>query len=110
MPGSAWGETEGRVWPPVSPAITPAVPSSSTRPDKRLDEKRREARACRRCDLWRDATRVVFGEGPVPARVMLVGEQPGDVEDRRGEPFVGPAGSFCASSSARSGCASRTST
>jgi DNA polymerase len=68
------------------------VPSSATRPEQRLDEKRREARACRRCDLWRDATKVVFGEGRVRAHVMLVGEQPGDVEDRRGEPFVGPAG------------------
>ena len=74
------------------PGYHAVVPSSSTRPEKRLDEKRREARACRRCDLWRDATSVVFGEGPVPARVMLVGEQPGDVEDRRCEPFVGPAG------------------
>ena len=70
------------------PGYHAVVPSS----EKRLDEKRRAARACRRCDLWRDATRVVFGEGPAPARVMLVGEQPGDVEDRRGVPFVGPAG------------------
>jgi len=92
MPGSAWGKTEGHGLAAGEPGYHPVVPSSSTRPDKRLDEKRREARACRRCDLWRDSTRVVFGEGPVPARVMLVGEQPGDVEDRRGVPFVGPAG------------------
>lgn len=51
-----------------------------------------EASACTRCDLYRDATQTVFGAGPVPARVMLVGEQPGDQEDRRGAPFVGPAG------------------
>jgi DNA polymerase len=76
------------------PGYHGVVPSSSTRPEKRLDDTRREARACRRCDLWHDATSVVFGEGPVPARVMLVGEQPGDVEDRRGEPFVGPAGTL----------------
>jgi uracil-DNA glycosylase len=57
-----------------------------------LEATRREAAGCRRCDLWRDATQIVFGEGPAPARVMLVGEQPGDVEDRRGAPFVGPAG------------------
>lgn len=50
------------------------------------------ARSCRACDLWRTGTQTVFGEGPRNADVMLVGEQPGDVEDRRGEPFVGPAG------------------
>ncbi|MDG3443612.1 UdgX family uracil-DNA binding protein [Nitrospirillum amazonense] len=47
---------------------------------------------CRRCDLYRDATQVVFGEGPVDARLVLVGEQPGDQEDKAGRPFVGPAG------------------
>jgi uracil-DNA glycosylase len=53
---------------------------------------REEAKTCRRCDLWRRATQTVFGAGPGGARLMLVGEQPGDVEDREGEPFVGPAG------------------
>ena len=48
--------------------------------------------ACRRCDLWRDATQGVPGEGPARADMMLVGEQPGDVEDLAGKPFVGPAG------------------
>jgi uracil-DNA glycosylase family protein len=67
------------------------VPSASATARK-LGEVRREAGACRRCDLWRDATQVVFGHGPAAARLMLVGEQPGDVEDRQGEPFVGPAG------------------
>jgi uracil-DNA glycosylase len=47
---------------------------------------------CRRCDLWRDATHGVRGEGPGRGRLMLVGEQPGDSEDRAGRPFVGPAG------------------
>jgi uracil-DNA glycosylase len=47
---------------------------------------------CRRCDLWREATRGVPGEGPAGAALMLVGEQPGDQEDRVGRPFVGPAG------------------
>ena len=51
-----------------------------------------EAAGCRACDLWRDATQTVFGEGPVRARLMLVGEQPGDREDVAGAPFVGPAG------------------
>ena len=48
--------------------------------------------ACRRCDLWRNATQGVAGEGPVRAALMLVGEQPGDQEDLAGKPFVGPAG------------------
>ncbi len=48
--------------------------------------------ACRRCDLWRDATQGVPGEDPAGARLMLVGEQPGDQEDLAGKPFVGPAG------------------
>lgn len=47
---------------------------------------------CRRCDLWRNATQAVAGEGAERAKIMLVGEQPGDEEDRRGHPFVGPAG------------------
>lgn len=47
---------------------------------------------CRRCPLWERATQAVFGEGAGTARVMLVGEQPGDMEDRQGRPFVGPAG------------------
>jgi DNA polymerase len=57
-----------------------------------LDAARRAAARCRACDLWARATQTVFGQGPVPARLMLVGEQPGDVEDRQGVPFVGPAG------------------
>jgi DNA polymerase len=47
---------------------------------------------CRRCDLWKHATQAVEGEGAARAKIMLVGEQPGDEEDRRGHPFVGPAG------------------
>lgn len=49
---------------------------------------------CRRCELWAQATQAVTGAGPVPAPIVLVGEQPGDEEDRRGEPFVGPAGTL----------------
>jgi uracil-DNA glycosylase len=52
----------------------------------------RKAARCRACDLWQDATQTVFGEGPSEAELMLVGEQPGDREDRSGRPFVGPAG------------------
>ena len=53
---------------------------------------RNEAAACTRCDLHRCATQTVFGEGPLDARIMFVGEQPGDQEDLAGRPFVGPAG------------------
>ncbi|MGW3150023.1 UdgX family uracil-DNA binding protein [Streptomyces sp. NPDC001177] len=53
---------------------------------------RRAAAGCRGCPLHREATQTVFGEGAAAARVMLVGEQPGDQEDRQGRPFVGPAG------------------
>jgi len=62
-------------------------------PDSRsLAELASAAATCRGCELYRDATQTVFGTGPARAAVLLVGEQPGDVEDRRGEPFVGPAG------------------
>ena len=57
-----------------------------------LEALREEAADCRACDLWRDATQTVFGEGPAGARLMMVGEQPGDKEDLAGRPFVGPAG------------------
>ncbi len=52
----------------------------------------KDAQGCERCDLYRNATQTVFGSGPNDARLMLVGEQPGDQEDKAGEPFVGPAG------------------
>ena len=57
-----------------------------------LDALREEAAGCRACDLYKNATQTVFGEGSERARVMFVGEQPGDREDREGKPFVGPAG------------------
>jgi uracil-DNA glycosylase len=57
-----------------------------------LDSLREQASTCRACPLWKDATQTVFGEGPSHAKVMLVGEQPGDKEDLAGHPFVGPAG------------------
>ena len=53
-----------------------------------------EARRCTRCDLYRYATQTVFGEGPLNANIMFVGEQPGDQEDLAGRPFVGPAGAI----------------
>ena len=57
-----------------------------------LETLRAEAADCRACPLWKDATQTVFGEGPQHARIMLVGEEPGDKEDLAGKPFVGPAG------------------
>jgi uracil-DNA glycosylase len=57
-----------------------------------LETLREEAAHCRACDLWKNATQIVFGEGPQDAQIMLVGEQPGDKEDLAGKPFVGPAG------------------
>ncbi|HEU5304772.1 MAG TPA: UdgX family uracil-DNA binding protein [Gemmatimonadales bacterium] len=61
-------------------------------PQPTLPKLRKAAAGCRGCDLWINATQTVFGEGPESAEVMLVGEQPGDQEDRAGHPFVGPAG------------------
>jgi DNA polymerase len=61
-------------------------------PAASLERVRREALSCRRCPLYANATQTVFGEGPVPCAVMMVGEQPGDREDIEGRPFVGPAG------------------
>jgi len=57
-----------------------------------LESLRAAARSCKGCDLYKNATQTVFGEGPKDASVMLVGEQPGEMEDRQGHPFVGPAG------------------
>jgi uracil-DNA glycosylase len=61
-------------------------------PDASLAELAEAAGVCEGCELYSAATQTVFGEGPAPARMMLVGEQPGDREDREGHPFVGPAG------------------
>jgi DNA polymerase len=57
-----------------------------------IDELREAVHGCRGCDLYKDATQAVFGEGPADATVLIVGEVPGDQEDRQGHPFVGPAG------------------
>ena len=69
------------------PGAGPFVPSPAS-----LDACRLAVQACRGCDLFRDATQAVFGEGRDGARMVLVGEQPGDREDLAGHPFVGPAG------------------
>jgi uracil-DNA glycosylase family protein len=57
-----------------------------------LSALREAAKDCKRCPLWKPATQTVFGEGPARARILVVGEQPGDKEDLAGRPFVGPAG------------------
>jgi len=61
-------------------------------PHASLADLRRAASGCKACDLWKTGTQTVFGEGKSSAAVMMVGEQPGDQEDRAGRPFVGPAG------------------
>jgi DNA polymerase len=73
--------------PGEAPSAEPFVPHTAC-----IAELSAAARECRGCDLYKTATQTVFGEGPKTARVMLVGEQPGDQEDIQGEPFVGPAG------------------
>jgi uracil-DNA glycosylase len=69
----------------TSPGVQ--IPSQPT-----VDALRDAAARCTGCDLYKNATQTVFGEGPERARIMLVGEQPGDAEDLAGHPFVGPAG------------------
>jgi DNA polymerase len=69
------------------PAPVPTIPAKPT-----LESVRAAARRCRACDLWKTGTQTVFGEGAPGAKLMLVGEQPGDQEDLTGHPFVGPAG------------------
>lgn len=69
---------------PTAAAFVPSTPD--------LDVLREAASGCRGCHLYEHATQTVFGRGTTGARLMLVGEQPGDVEDRQGLPFVGPAG------------------
>ena len=74
-------------------------------PKSSLTVLRREAKTCRACDLWKHATQTVFGEGSARAAIMLVGEQPGDQEDRDGRPFVGPAGRLLDEALAQAGIA-----
>jgi DNA polymerase len=66
--------------------------TSDTEYPTSLDALQTAAATCRACSLWENATQTVFGSGPANAKVMLIGEQPGDQEDLQGQPFVGPAG------------------
>jgi uracil-DNA glycosylase len=70
-----------------APTAAPFVPVGGD-----LDQLRQAALGCHGCHLYKDATQTVFSRGAAQARIVMVGEQPGDVEDQRGEPFVGPAG------------------
>lgn len=72
---------------PSSSDAAPFVPQGAT-----LAQLREAAQKCKGCELYRNATQAVLGEGPSTARIMMVGEQPGDKEDLAGKPFVGPAG------------------
>src|SRR5207302_11097170 len=75
------------------PARCPALPQvMRAAAAVELNHVRDDAAGCRNCELWKGATQTVFGEGRVSARLMLVGEQPGDREDIEGKPFVGPDG------------------
>lgn len=76
----------------MSPLPSKTRPSADAPAKPSLQRVRADARDCRACDLWKRGTQTVFGEGPARATIMLVGEQPGDEEDRTGHPFVGPAG------------------
>ncbi len=111
---SAAGRTQTMLEQHTMPVIPAAARSSSSRPPASrptpqaapgdgpagrtipeagsMQALRQDAAGCRRCPLWEPATQTVFGEGPSDARLMMVGEQPGDQEDLAGRPFVGPAG------------------
>jgi probable DNA metabolism protein len=84
------GITDAGTKPPQRPE--PSMERKSVSSIENIETLREQAASCRACPLWKDATQTVFGEGPPDARIMLVGEQPGDKEDLAGHPFVGPAG------------------
>lgn len=86
-PAPHHAKVQAKHWPKREPAE-----ASDDSDATAISELREAAKGCRRCPLWRDATQTVFGEGPDNAKVVFVGEQPGDQEDLAGKPFVGPAG------------------
>jgi uracil-DNA glycosylase family protein len=84
---------------PAQPLRADSATDKQSRPASREETRHADlarlaadAASCQRCPLYRNATQVVFGEGPVDAALVMIGEQPGDQEDRAGRPFVGPAG------------------
>jgi uracil-DNA glycosylase family protein len=86
-PVARHAKAEVRRWPEPKPTDEGEGGDTTS-----IDELREIAEGCRRCPLWHDATQTVFGEGRQQAKVVFVGEQPGDQEDLAGKPFVGPAG------------------
>ncbi|MGB8440342.1 MAG: UdgX family uracil-DNA binding protein [Candidatus Acidiferrales bacterium] len=74
------------------PKRPPKSADQPTKPHGSLKELQAQAKNCQACDLWKHATQTVFGEGPPNAKIILVGEQPGNQEDLEDKPFVGPAG------------------
>jgi uracil-DNA glycosylase len=92
MPAKQLHRSEGKKKQSVPAPVVTGSATDFIPPNPTLSKLRAAAQGCRGCDLWVNATQAVFGEGPAPAEVMLVGEQPGDQEDRAGRPFVGPAG------------------
>src|SRR5580658_8385762 len=77
-------------WP--MPKRPPKSAEPSIQPNASLEELKAAAKKCQACDLWKHATQTVFGEGLPNAKIILIGEQPGNQEDLKGKPFVGPAG------------------
>jgi DNA polymerase len=91
MPGRLRFLEQLRRQPAMTTSRRPSSKSNSG-PETDPQQQPRTLDECRRCPLWHDATQGVPGAGPEHAPIMMVGEQPGDSEDRAGEPFVGPAG------------------
>lgn len=87
-----WRHGPSRVLSDRAPALEPGGPSGAADRTQLWEQQRHSAGACRECPLFAHATQTVWGEGPIGAALMLVGEQPGDQEDVQGRPFVGPAG------------------
>ncbi len=98
---------ETPVLSPEKPVRPRTPPTAKALPDA-LAALAEEAAGCRLCPLWKPATQTVFGQGPADARLMLVGEQPGDQEDLAGLPFVGPAGQVLDRALAEAGIDRRT--
>lgn len=89
MPASKMRAAKKAIEEPIDNPESAAIIASQL---TTVGELRQAAAQCQACDLWKNATQTVFGEGPARARIFFVGEQPGDQEDQVGQPFVGPAG------------------
>jgi DNA polymerase len=89
---STKGAPRARTARPAKKVVATGSAADFIPPNPTLPKLRAAAMNCRGCVLWTRGTQTVFGEGPKTARVILVGEQPGDQEDRAGHPFVGPSG------------------